>query len=454
MTVAVAVPFLLTTAGARADDGPSIIRDAEIESILHSYSDPLFRAGGINPNLVTLRLLNEPTINSFVTTGNRMFIYTGLVLQAKTPNQLIGVIAHESGHVAGGHIIRLQPELEKASVLSLLSLAVGALAGVASGGRGDVAAGAMAAGQEATLKNFFSFSRSVEGSADAFAMKVLDASHQSARGLLEFFEYLEGQEALVTANQDPYIRTHPLTTERIDAVRNHVDSSPYSEVTDSPAAQARHDRMLAKLFGFLETTPRTLQRYPETDQSVPARYARSIAYFRIGEIDKSLPLINSLLKDSPNDPYFNELKGQMLFENGRLPEARVSYERAVHLAPNEQLIAISLAQVLVGIGKPDTFREAIPLLNEALAREHDNALGWRLLGSADAGLGDDAHATYALAEYAMLVGDYPQAAYQAKAALRQLPQKDPAWLRLQDISSEAERETDAMKQQHGDSQIQ
>ncbi len=427
-----------------ADNSPSIIRDAEVEAIVRSYTEPVFRAGGINPDLVTVRVLGDATINSFVTTGNRMFLQTGLIAQAKTPNMLIGVIAHESGHVAGGHIIRMGPELQKASVISMLGLALGVLAGAASG-RGDVAVGAMAAGQEAAMKTYFSFSRANEGSADSFAMKALDASHQSTRGLLQFFEYLSGQEILAAANQDPYVRTHPLTTDRVEALRTHEAASPWSDVMDSPSAQARHDRMLAKLFAFLEPGPRTFQRYPATNTSVPARYARAIAYYRVGELNRALPLIDGLIQEAPTDPYFHELRGQMLLENGRLPDARLAYEQANRLAPNEPLIAISLAQVLVAINTPETLQQALPLLKVGLAREKDNPLGWRLLGQADNGLGDEAHARYALAEYAMLVGDYPQAVYHAKGALRGITSKDPAWLRLQDITDEAQQEIERLK---------
>lgn len=423
--------------------GPSILRDAEIETIIRDYANPLFRAAGLPPDLVTIRLLNDSSLNAFVTSGNRMFIHSGLILRTETPGQLIGVIAHETGHIAGGHIARIGDEIEKAAITSLAALALGAAAGVATGS-GDVGMATMALGQTVAQRNFFAFSRTQESSADAFAMKVLDATDQSAAGLLEFFEVLEGQEILASARQDPYVRTHPLTAERISALRHHVETAGARSAVPS-AEQALHDRMVAKLFAFLQPQGRTFQRYPETDESVAARYARSIAYFRRGQIDQALPLIDGLIAEYPQDPYFYELRGQMLVENGRVRDGLPSYQKAVELAPNQPLIAVSYGHALIESGEPAALDQARTVLSDALHDDPANAFAWRLLGMAAGRAGDEGGASYALAEYALRAGDPSQALYHAGKAERLVAQSDPRWLRIQDIEQEAQNRLERSK---------
>lgn len=436
VTVLAGVSLLAAPVTAQAR-GASVLRDAEIEGIIRSYADPLFRAAGLPPDSIRIRILDDPTLNAFVTTGNRMFIHSGLLIKTETPNQLIGVIAHETGHIAGGHIARMGPEMEKAMITSLLATALGVVAGAAAG-RADAGMAAMTLGGSLAQRTLFAFTRTQESSADAFAMKVLDATNQSAEGLLEFFRTLEGQELLVSAQQDPYVRTHPLTEDRIAAVQHHVDEKgPPPKIPSTQ--QAEHDRMVAKLFAFLNTQGRTLQRYPVTDGSVAARYARAIAYYRRAEMAKALPEIDSLLKDYPNDPYFYELKGQMLVETARISEGLPAYRKAVALAPNEPLIAISYGHALVESSDPADLKEAQKILRAALAREPDHAFGWRLMGSAYGKAGDEARAAYALAEYALLTGDRSQARFQAEKAEKGIKQADPLWLRLQDIKNEAQQ---------------
>lgn len=439
VTVLTGVSLCLTPGMAQAA-GASVLRDAEIETIIRSYADPLFRASGIPPESVRIRILDDPSLNAFVTTGNRMFIHSGLLIKTETPLQMIGVIAHETGHIAGGHIARIGPELEKAMMTSLLATALGVVAGAASG-RADAGLAAMTLGSSVAERTFFAFSRTQESSADAFAMKVLDSSNLSAQGLLEFFETLRGQELLVSARQDPYVRTHPLTEDRIIAIEHHVEEKNIPARIPSQQ-QALHDRMVAKLSAFLNSQARTLQRYPLSDQSVAARYARSIAYYRRGDLAKSLPEIDSLIQDYPKDPYFHELRGQMLVESTRIDEGLPSYRKAVSLAPNAPLIGISYGHALVESSNPADWTEAQTVLRNALAREPDHAFGWRMLGTAYGKAGDETRAAYAMAEYALLTGDRSQARFQAAKAEKGLKQSDPLWLRLQDIKTQARPEDD------------
>lgn len=419
----------------------SLIRDAEVERTIRSYANPLLRAAGLSEDGVTIRLIADPTLNAFVTARNRMFLFSGLVIRTETPGQLSGVIAHEIGHIAGGHIARLGEELERAAITSLAALALGAAAGIATG-RGDAAAAAMSLGAHAAERNFFAFSRAQESAADQFALRILRQTGQSAAGKLAFFDILGDQELLTPTNQDPYARTHPLTRERILAVRHHVDKEPPSLSTAPTHDQAIHDRMVAKLFAFLEPQARTLQRYREGDDSVAARYARTIAFFRRGDLAQARPLIDGLLADYPDDPFFHELKGQMLVENGRLTEAVESYEAAHRLAPDEPLIAVNLGHALVHEGHPDSLARAEPLLREALRVEPRNAYGWRLLGIAYGRQGREGHAAHALAEHALLTSEPAQALHHIGKAQRLIPQSDPLWLKLADLEQEAIRARD------------
>lgn len=447
LSVIVAFGLALLTSGAPgaawAKNGPSLIRDAEVERIIRSYANPLLRAAGIPEESVTIRILNDPSLNAFVTTGNRLFIHSGLLMKADHPDQLTGVIAHEIGHIAGGHVARLGDEIERAGITSLAAMALGAAAGMASG-RADVGMAAMSLGQHTAERNFFAFSRTQESSADQFALRILNHTGQSARGLLEFFDILGDQEILVASSQDPYVRTHPLTRERVATIRHHVEAEEGPLPGAPTARQLTHDRLVAKLFAFLETQGRTLQRYPETDTSVAARYARSIAYFRRGELDKARPLIDGLLVESPDDPFFHELKGQMLLENSKVAEAREDYEKAYALAPGEPLIAISLGHALVESGTPGDLDRAEQVLRRALSEEPRNAFAWRLLGTAMGRRGMEGQAAYAMAEYAMLTGDPAQALYHVGKAQRAIPKTDPLWLRLEDLGQEAKRAQEKM----------
>lgn len=436
-----ALPAVAVIPGdALAGRGGGILRDTEVEGIIRSYADPLFRAGGIPPASIRIRIVDDPSLNAFVTTGSRMYIHSGLLERVETPEQLTGVIAHETGHIAGGHAVRGVDALEKAGISSLVALAAGIAIGAASG-RPDAGLAITSLGSSVAARTFFSFSRTQEASADAFAMKVLDKTGQSAEGLLEFFHILEGQEYLASANQDPYVRTHPLNSERISAVAAHVEHSPAAGPVPT-AKLAAHRRMVAKMFAFLQTQGRTLQKYPETDQSVAARYARSIAYFRRGNTARSLPLIDGLLKEYPSDPYFHELRGQMLVENGRVAEGLPSYRKAVSLLPDEPLIATSYGHALIEGGSPGDLKEAATVLRTALAKDPDNSFGWKLLGTAWGRTGNEGQASYALAEYALQTGDPSQARFHADKAERLLGKSSSFWLRLQDIKLEAQNRLD------------
>jgi predicted Zn-dependent protease len=436
--VAAAIGLTVSLCGligtAQSAAAQTIIRDAEIEATIRAYANPLFTAAGLDAAAIKVHLLQDDQINAFVAPGENMFINTGLLMRADRPNQVIGVIAHETGHIAGGHLVRIQDELHNATVEGIAAMLLGIGAGVASG-NGGVGMGAMALGQSIAQRDVLKYSRIQEASADQAGMHFLDETHQSARGMLEFFEKLEGEEYLLAANQDPYLQTHPLTRDRIDSVADHVAHSPYSDAKDSPELIEMHQRMLAKLRGFLWPLDRVLLTYPLTDTSVPARYARSIAYFRVSRLKEALAQIDSLIQESPQDPFFLEQKGQFLFQNGRLAEALPLYQEAADLKPREALIRQELGWVQLETEQPQYVKPAVANLEFASHMESNDPTTWQLLAVAYGRDGQLAMSALAQAEQAMASGDRKEARLQARRALKGLPTGSAGWLRANDIVS-------------------
>ncbi len=423
---------IAVAAPARADERASFIRDAEIEAIIRSYATPLFEAAGLDPEAVKVYLIQDDRLNAFVAGGMNLFLHSGLIVRSETPNQLIGVIAHETGHIAGGHLARAQEALEAAAIESIIAAVLGVGVAVAAGESGAGTA-VIGAGQAASQLALLQYNREQESAADHAAFALLDKTGQSARGILDTLQLLERQEALLSSGQSPYLRSHPLSRERIATVREHVAHSPYSDAPDSDAFLAAHRRMVAKLFGFIEPLRHTLQRYPDTDRSLEARYARAIGYYRAADLGKALALLDELIAERPDDPYFQELKGQMLYENGRVKEALPYYERSVALAPTQPLLRLGLAQTQIALEDPAVNKSAIAGLGEVVRLEPRNAGAWRLLAVAYGRDGQLSMAALALAEAASARGNRKEARAQAERALKQLPEGSPAWIRANDI---------------------
>jgi predicted Zn-dependent protease len=414
--------------------GLSLIRDAEIEATIRAYAEPVFKAAGLDASAIKVHLVDDNQINAFVTPGMNMFINTGLLIHADSPNQVIGVIAHETGHIAGGHLVRLNDELRNMTIESILAMIAGIGAGVATGNAG-VGAGAMMLGNQIAQRNILKYSRTQESSADQAGMGFLDDTHQSARGMLEFFEKLESQMLLNTGSQDPYLQTHPLTRDRVDSVQDHVDHSPYSDAKDSPALIEMHQRMLAKLKGYLWPLDQVMLAYPKTDTSQPARYARAIAFFRVSRMKEAVILMDSLLKESPDDPFYLEQKGQILFQNGRLADALPLYQRAVDLKPHEALLRQELGQVQLETEDERYVKPAIANLEFAAGMQANDPGVWRLLAIAYGRDNQIAMSQLAQAQEAAASGNKREARMQAKRALKGLPTGSPGWMQANDIIS-------------------
>lgn len=415
-----------------------IIRDAEIENTIRASVTPIFQAAGLNPNAVDIILIDDPSLNAFVAGGQRIYIHTGLLIRAENAQQVIGVIAHETGHIVGGHIAARINEVRDTSKQLLITYLLGLGAAIATG-RGEIAAATISGGQDIALKNILSFSRSQEQAADQAAVRLLNANGESPEGLLSFMEILSGQEALLSANQDPYLRTHPLTIERITFLRNAVDQSPYKDAQPPQEQEQQYARIRAKLIGFLQPKSQVFRQYPKDDTSLEARYAHAIAYYRAADMDRALPLVDGLIEEYPDDPYFHELKGQMLFEQGRLQESLPDLEIASKLLPNSPHILLLLSQALIELNEPERDSQAIEYLRRVVRAEPNNAFAWRLSATAYGRQGDQGMLSLAMAEAALARGRYSEAKVHSKRALDILPTGSPDWIRADDVFNESER---------------
>ena len=435
---ALAVVLEASLVPARADDEPAFIRDAEIEGLLRIYTRDVFRVAGLAPGAVHVYLINNSSINAFVAEGQRIFIHTGLLQQAKTPNEVIGVLAHETGHIAGGHLSRMNNELGKASNMAIASALLGAAAMVGAAMTGNSAAtqggqALMMGGQSMAQRSLLAYARAQEASADQAAATFLGKTGQSGKGMLDLFQTLANQSIASTRFVSPYVLTHPMPLERIRNLDQIVKTSPYYDKPDPPALVLRHQLMQAKLFGFLNATQVVYQKYPVSDRSLPARYARSIAAFRIGDLQNALPEIDALIAEVPKDPYFWELKGQALLEGGRPAEAIAPIRKAVQLLPNNGLINLLLAQALVGTERPEDAKAALPVLKVVQRAEPAMSRVHLLRAQAQARLGNFALAELSTAEGAALKGDKKLATEKAQRALKSFAEGSPEWLKANDI---------------------
>ena len=409
----------------------SLIRDAEIETIIRNYATPLFEAAELDPASIGIHIVANPRLNAFVAAGQNLFLNTGLLIEAADASQVIGVIAHETGHIAGGHLIRGQEALRGASMQTLIAAIVGIGVGIATGS-GQATSAILTGGSGIATSNFLQFSRGQEAAADQAGLTFLEKTDQSAAGFLGFLEILEKQDLLSSRRQSPYLRTHPLTRDRVRFVREYVSAHP-NDVAPSPEVTKSFGRIQAKLIGFMQPFRRVMRHYPKNDTSLEAKYAHSIAYYRREEIDRALPLIDALIEMEPGNPYFHELRGQMLFENGRLEEALPSYKTAVSLDPASALLRMGLAHVQLEIPDSRENRPAMEHLLYAIEKERDNPQIWQLLAI---GYGREkayGMSALALAEKALRLGDKVTAIQQATRAQKKLPKGSPGWIRAQDI---------------------
>ena len=410
----------------------SILRDSETELMFREMSRPLIQAAGLDPANVKIVLINDDEINAFVAGGQIVYIHSGLLTRADNANQLQGVIAHELGHVAGGHVIRIGEGAKKATAITLLTLVLGAAAIAA--GAPDAGMGIIAAGQRAAIGSFYAFTRAQESSSDLAGASYLSKAGYSGKGSLDFFKKLQNQEyRLAIYAKDSYDRTHPLSSERIESLTQVYKKDPAWDKPTDPAIEARFQRVKAKLVGFVNSK-NAVTFYPESDQSVPAHYARAYAYHLGAYPDKALAEADALLATAPADPFFLELKGQILLESGRPKEAIPVLRRSVASAPDQPMISVMLGHALIATEDGANFAEAKQVLKTAVNRDNDNPFAWMQLGIVYDREGDAPRAALATAERNNLEGESKLALASARMAMAGIPKGTPDFIRAQDIA--------------------
>ncbi len=414
----------------------SILRDAETEAFFRQVGYPVFEAAGLTPQSVHIYLLNEKSINAFVTGGQNIFFHSGLILAADDVDEFMGVLAHETCHISCGHRVRRGDAAAQAGTFSILSLVLGAAA-IALGG-GDAGIGILSAGQTVAQRHFLSYTRGEEAEADLAGARYLDEVGVSASGMIRFFDKLRDQEILAQIRQDPYVRSHPLNRTRILNLQEDTADARHINTPPNEFINERFKRLQAKLAGYLDDPRQTLRKYPASDTSIAARYARVYAYHKALEWDLALQEADALIALEPNNPFFYEIKGQILFENGRIDDSVPVLERALELAPREPLIATALGQALVSFEDPAKMERAIPILKAATRQDRNNTFAWFNLAKAYSWLEMQPEASLATAERFYSGGAAAQALNHARRAMDGFDTGTPEWLRAQDIMIAAE----------------
>jgi len=436
-----AAAIALTGVPARAQNGSNagvpMIRDAEIEQLLREYVTPILKVAGLSNQGIQVVIINDKSFNAFVMDAHHIFVNAGALMEATTPNQLIGVFSHETGHIVGGHLSKMRQELANAQTAAIIAmlLGIGAVAAGARSNNADMAniGGAIISGPQAYLQNtLLAYQRGQEESADRAGVRFLTMTGQSAKGMYDTFKRFADESLFSAHSIDPYAQNHPMPTERMAALAELV-KTPYWDKKDPPELQFRHDMMRAKMYGFTERPDAVLRRYPTTDNSMPARYARAISAYRFGDMHDAAVQIDALIASAPNNPYFYELKGQALLEGGHPAAAIAPLRHAVQLAPDPALIRITLAQALIATNDAKQIEEAIPLLRSALAKEPEAADAYLQLAMAYGHKGDLADADLASAQAAFARGDNKTARQLAARAKERFPIGSPGWVRADDI---------------------
>jgi predicted Zn-dependent protease len=420
------------------------IRDTEIENLLDDYSKPIFKVAGLGQQPIRVRIIQQDGFNAFVVDGQNVFINSGTLMMSKTPNQVIGVIAHETGHIAGGHLAKLRQRIKEDQTKSLVLkvLAIGAIVAGSTqnnssrDGLLEAGKGIFVGGDEVIMRGLLLYQRQHESAADQAGISYLTQTKQSGAGMLATFEEFAKQEYLSAQFQDPYVRSHPMARDRIVQLRTLAEQSPYFATKDSPLLQLRHDLMRAKLVGFLSRGNARIvfNQFPESDRSLPARYARAIARYFTSDINAALPEVEALIRERPDYPYFHELKGELLLRSGRAKEAVAPYRKALSLVGGQaSLIRIDLAKALLQSDDPRGPDEAVELLRKAIVLENDNPDAFQTLANAYYKKGQEPEANLAVAQARFLVGNLPEAKSFAKRAQLKLAKNSPSWLRADDI---------------------
>lgn len=415
-----------------------VVRDAEIEALVRDYARPIFKAAGLSNSGISIILVNDRRFNAFVA-GRRMFINTGALLQSETPNEIIGVIAHEAGHIAGGHQERLREQLARAQTMAVVAglLGVGAtIAGAAtkSGGLAQAGSGIAMGAAEAARRGLLSYQRTEEATADRSALDYLEATGQSAKGMLTTFGRFASALALSGANVDPYQLSHPMPRERIANLETLARKSRHFDNRDPEGLQLRHDMMRAKIAVYTQGQVAASRLFRKDPRGLAMMYGDAIATYLYGNPRNALQKADALVKTHPKNPYFHELRGDILIKANRPAEAAQAYATAVKFDPaKSSILQVAYGQALLATGKPEAVQKAVAEIRKGLDRDRENISAYRYLAQAYGQLGEIGEAELATAEGYFYSGVYHEAKVFAARAQTKLKRGSPAWVRAQDI---------------------
>jgi predicted Zn-dependent protease len=442
LMTATALAVAPMAAVAQENKGPPVLRDTETEQLLREYTRPILRAAGLEKQNIQMVIINQGVFNAFVADGRRIFVNYGAILQSETPNQIIGVMAHETGHLAGGHLAKMREQMAQAQTQMIIAMLLGAgamVAGAKGGGSNsglsNAGAAMFSAPGEIIRRNLLSYVRQQEENADKAGVKFLNTTGQSARGMYETFKRFTDESLFASRGADPYVQSHPMPAQRVAALEELARSSPYWDKKDDPALQLRHDMARAKISAFMERQETVYRRYPMSNNSLPARYAHAISTYLHGDLRSALAQIDALIQQQPNNPYFHEVRGQALLEGGKPQEAIAPLRKAVALSNNAPLIEMLLGQALVATNNNAYTDEAIAILRAAVARESEAPIGYIQLAMAYGRKGDYAQADLASAQAAFLRGDAKTARDLASRAKTRFAIGTPGWVKADDIVS-------------------
>jgi len=442
LVTAAAVAVTPMAAVAQQNKGPPVLRDTETEQLLREYTRPILRVAGLEKHNIQMVIINQGVFNAFVADGRRIFVNYGAIMQSETPNQIIGVMAHETGHLAGGHLAKMREQMAQAQTQMIIAMLLGAGAMVAgaqggggSSGLANAGAAMFSAPGEMIRRNLLSYVRQQEENADKAGVKFLNATGQSARGMYETFKRFTDESLFAARGADPYVQSHPMPAQRVAALEELARSSPHWDKKDDPALQLRHDMVRAKISAFMERQETVYRRYPLSNTSLPARYAHAISTYLHGDLRSAIAQIDALIQQQPNNPYFHEVRGQALLEGGKPQEAIAPLRKAIALSNNAPLIEMLLGQALVATGNNAYTDEAIAILRAAVARETEAPIGYIQLAMAYGRKGDYAQADLASAQAAYLRGDNKTARDLASRAKTRFAIGTPGWVKADDIVS-------------------
>ncbi|MEM8730452.1 MAG: M48 family metalloprotease [Pseudomonadota bacterium] len=429
----VVLALVLTFASANASAAVTLLRDADIEYALGQMAAPILRAAGLSPTRVRVLVVNDSSLNAFVVDNQTIYLHSGLIQKVPSARALQAVIAHEAAHISNGHIARRMTNLRSARTAAGLGLALAIIAAAAGGGE---AAGGIAAGTSSSaLRNFLKHTRAEEAAADRSAANYMRRAGVNPRGLIELHQLFRGQEILSVSRQDPYTRSHPLTTDRIRAAQAFV-ASYGDDVSANPTADYWFARAQGKLTAFTRSPKWTMRRAGEEPFEDVRLMREAVAHHKLRDLNKSLNALNGAIALRPQDAFLYDLKGQILIENRQLPAALKAYERAVEIAPRNSLVQGGYGRALLAAGQP---KAALTALETARSRDFRDARVMRDMAQAYAQTGQDGMAAMVTAERYALHGRMEDAGRQAQRAIGQLPRGSAAWQRAQDVLSAAEK---------------